>query len=71
MPDQSSLDPILISAKDAARRLGVAPWTVYQLLREEKLESRWIRNRRLIAVTDLEEYAANLPRRRPTSEEAS
>ena len=57
----SSLDPILVSVKDAAGALGITTWSIYQLLRENKIDSRYHGKRRLIVVESLREYAAKLP----------
>lgn len=56
-----SLSPIFVSVKQAAQMLGISAWVVYQLLDEQKIESRYQGRRRLVLVTSLREYADNLP----------
>lgn len=60
-------DAVLIPVKEAARRLGVAPWTIYQLCDAGALRCRYIGRRRLIEPDSLTEYAAGLPTERPDS----
>lgn len=59
--------PIFVSVKDAARMLGISPWSCYQLLNEDPppIESRYKGRRRLVLVTSLHEYAKTLPTERP------
>jgi excisionase family DNA binding protein len=45
----------LLSAQEAAERLGVSFWTVYRLARRGQLASVRIGRRRLFAAVDLEE----------------
>lgn len=61
MTTTDGIDPIFISVKDAARALALAPYSVYQLLDQQKIESRYEGRRRLVLVASLREYAANLP----------
>lgn len=62
MPD---LDPIFVSAKEAARILGVSTWTMYQLLDSQSITSQYQGRKRLVLFTSLREYAAGLPTSRP------
>ena len=55
------LKPIFVTVYEAAAVLGVSRWQVYQLLDKQAIESRYSGRRRLVLVTSLEEYAANLP----------
>ena len=57
----TSLDPIFVSVKDAARLLGLSTWVCYKLLDEGRIESRYEGRRRLVSVESLREYAASLP----------
>jgi hypothetical protein len=59
--DEGGIDPIFISVKEAARALALSPWSTYQLLDEQKIDSRYEGRRRLVSVVSLREYAANLP----------
>lgn len=56
-----SIDPIFVSVKDAARALAISPWSCYQLLNEQKIESRYEGRRRLVSVSSLRAYAENMP----------
>lgn len=55
------IEPIFVSVKEAARVLGISPWVCYQLLNEQKIESRYQGRRRLVSVVSLREYAKALP----------
>lgn len=55
------IDPIFVSVKEAADALGLTPWSVYQLLDKQAIESQYHGRRRLVKVTSLREYADNLP----------
>jgi len=57
----SPIEPIFLSVKDAAKALGISTWSVYQLLEAQAIESQYHGRRRLVSVTSLREYAANLP----------
>lgn len=58
MSEQSgSLDPILVSVKEAARALGLAPYTVYELRKAGSLTGVWYGNRWLITVESVRKYA--------------
>lgn len=59
--DEGSLDPIFVSVKQAARALNISPWSCYQLLDAQKIESRYQGRRRLVVVESLRAYAAALP----------
>ena len=59
--EAEGIEPIFVSVKEAARVLGVSPWTCYQLLDEQKIESRYQGRRRLVSVVSLREYATTLP----------
>lgn len=63
-------EPIFVTVKEAARLLGVSPWTCYQLLKSDDIESRYIGRRRLIPLIALMEYAACLPTE-PAKEESA
>jgi len=54
--------PIFVSVKDAARILGISPWTCYQLLDAEKIESRYQGRRRLVVLESVRAYANTLPK---------
>lgn len=56
-----TVTPIFVSVKQAAEALAVSPWTMYQLLDEGAVESRYKGRRRLVLYTSLQEYADNLP----------
>jgi len=55
------IDPIFISVKQAAYALGISPWSCYQLLDTQQIDSRYQGRRRLVVVESLKKYAANLP----------
>lgn len=59
-PD-SAVSPIFISVKQAAEMLAISPWSCYQLLDAQKIESRYHGRRRLVLVDSLRKYAAALP----------
>lgn len=66
MTTADDLDPIFVSAKEAARLLGLeTPQTVYALLDQQIIESQYLGRRRLVSLASLREYAASLPRTRP------
>lgn len=52
---------VFISVKEAARRLAVSPWTVYQLCDKKQIRSRYIGRRRVIEPASLREYGEGLP----------
>ena len=55
------IEPIFISVKEAAKALGLSPWSTYQLCDEGKLDSRYQGRRRLVLVKSVRDYAASLP----------
>lgn len=59
----STVQPLYVTAKDAATILGggTSPWTIHRLCRLGAIESQMHNNRRLVSLTSLREYAANLP----------
>lgn len=57
----TEIQPIFVSVKDAARLLGLTTWSVYKLLDEQKITSRYHGRRRLVLVDSLREYADSLP----------
>lgn len=63
----ADIAPIFVSVKEAARMLSLTPWSVYQLLDAGEIESRYHGKRRLVVMTSLEAYAANLPTERDAS----
>ena len=60
-PSEGRIDPIFISVKQAAQALNVSTWVLYQLLDQNKIDSRYHGRRRLVVVDSLREYAKNLP----------
>lgn len=58
---KSPIEPIFISVKQAAEALSLTPWTVYRLLDDQKIASRYEGRRRLVSVKSLREYADSLP----------
>lgn len=65
------LDPIYVSVKEAARILGLSTWAIYQKLDQQIIESRYDGRKRLVVLTSLREYAANLPAIAPVKDEAA
>lgn len=59
------VDPIFVSVKEAARVLGLSTWAVYQKLDSQAIESRYDGRKRLVLVTSLRKYAADLPTSAP------
>ena len=53
--------PIFVSVKQAAVALGISTWSCYQLLNENRIDSRYHGRRRLVSVESLREYAESLP----------
>lgn len=64
----TDIDPIYVSATDAARILGVSRWLLYKRLDEQAIESRYEGRKRLVVLASLREYAANLPTTAPSAE---
>lgn len=67
-PDTNTTDPITVTAKDAAKLLGISPWSVYQLCEQKKVASRYHGRRRLIELESLRDYVKSLPTERPEVE---
>lgn len=57
----SDLDPHYVSVKQAAAFLALNPASVYALLDQQVIESRYHGRKRLVVVTSLREYAEGLP----------
>jgi hypothetical protein len=57
----ADIPPIFVSVKEAARMLSLTPWSVYQLLNDQQIESRYHGKRRLVVLASLQEYADRLP----------
>lgn len=58
---KSGIEPIFISVAEAADALAVSRWQMYQLLNEQRIESRYQGRKRLVLVDSLRTYANNLP----------
>lgn len=56
-----TLTPIFVSVEQAAETLAISRWSMYQLLDEGAVESRYKGRRRLVVYTSLQEYAEGLP----------
>jgi excisionase family DNA binding protein len=52
------IHPLLYSASDAARRLGVSESTVWRLLGEEEIYPTYVRRRTMISEAELQRYVA-------------
>lgn len=63
--DTADLEPIYISVKQAAAMLGIVPWSVYELLKDDKLDARYFGKRRLIRLDSVRAFAETLPAERP------
>jgi len=50
----------LISIKEAARRLSMTPWSVYQLCDAGEIASGHVDGRRLVRAADVSAYAARV-----------
>lgn len=61
MSESATIEPIFVSVKHAADVLALSPWSVYQLLDEQKIESSYQGRRRLVNVKSLRRYADGLP----------
>lgn len=68
--DEGSIDPILVSVKQAAKALDISPWLTYQLCDRGELESVYIGRSRKVVLASLRRYVANLPTV-PSKDEAS
>lgn len=67
----ATLPPIFVSVKEAAKMLGISPWSTYQLLDAEQIESRYHGRRRLVLLTSLRDYAHAMPAARPDKADES
>jgi excisionase family DNA binding protein len=56
------LDELLVDVREAARRLGIGRTEAYAMLMGGELPSVMRGRRRLVAVTDLEEWVRSQPR---------
>lgn len=69
MPDfttsKQGLEPHFVSVKAAADFLDTTPWTVYQLLDDGAIESRYQGRRRKVVLASLRAYAEGLPTEAP------
>lgn len=66
--ESPEVTPIFVTVKDAAAILGgVSPWTVNQLCRDDVIESRFHKRRRLVVLASLKAYAESLPATREES----
>lgn len=57
------VEPIFVSVKDAARILGLSAWSVYQLLNDGVIDSRYQGRRRTVVLKSVRDYAAGLPKK--------
>jgi len=53
---QAQSYPELLTVSEAARRLRISNWLLYQLIRTDELKTITIASRRLIAADDLANY---------------
>jgi len=59
----SNVKPIFVTVRDAGLVLGVKPWSVYQLIKDNEIESVKKENgRRAVLYSSLEDYAAKVVR---------
>ncbi|WP_459982639.1 hypothetical protein [Nocardioides sp. AN3] len=58
---ETNLEPIFISAKETARLLGITQWSVYKILDNLEIESRYYGKRRLVVLESVRRFAASLP----------
>lgn len=49
-------NPYLLTVEEAAKKLRVSKWTIYQLIRSEELRTLTIASRRLVASDDLVDF---------------
>lgn len=63
----SALDPHYVSVKQAAEFLALNAQTIYSLLDQQVIESRYAGRKRLVVVSSMREYAESLPAVRPQS----
>lgn len=68
----SKMEPIYVTARDAATILGggTSPWTIHRLCRLGAIESRFHGKRRMVLLASLRAYADNLPTTREAEESA-
>lgn len=59
--ETEGIAPIFVSVKEAARILGISPWSCYQLLDQQAIDSRYHGRRRLVVFDSLRRYAEALP----------
>lgn len=59
------LEPHFVSVKSAATFLALNTQTVYALLDQQRIESRYHGRKRLVVVESLRGYAASLPDVKP------
>jgi hypothetical protein len=62
---KQGLEPHFVSVKAAAEFLDSTPWSVYQLLDAEVIDSQYEGRRRKVVLSSLRAYAESLPRERP------
>lgn len=67
----STLQPKLVTVKDAAVVLGLTNFAVYKLLDAGKIEGRYIEGRRMIPVEALDAFIDGLPTERPRADGAA
>jgi excisionase family DNA binding protein len=65
IPEETAPEPVMVSAADAARLLGLSRSQVYALLDRGALESRYVGARRLIPMASLRAFVDRLPTQRP------
>jgi excisionase family DNA binding protein len=58
---QITPSPIFVSVKQAAQMLNLTTWSVYKLLDDQAIESRYHGRRRLVSVESVHAYAESLP----------
>lgn len=54
--EKDSQTPLLLNVGQAAQKLSVSKWTIYELMHQGLLPSVKIQSRRFIAQADLDEY---------------
>jgi len=60
-PSSGAISPIFVSVKQAAEALNLHLSSVYELLDQGVIDSRYHGRRRLVLVESLHEYARSLP----------
>jgi excisionase family DNA binding protein len=48
--------PVLLTIPEAAEKLRISKWTIYQLIRAKELKTLTIASRRFVALEDLNTY---------------